>query len=273
MSLQSDASQRVLLAAHRGVAGANIPCNSIPAFQGALRQGADLIELDISRSSDGVLYVFHPGMEPVFLHSEKLISELTSAEVDKLYLVNQDHTPTVWTAPRLEEILQLLKGRCYINLDKFWTCPADITALVRKLGMQDQVLIKTSEDPESISRVEEVAPDLLYMVIMKNEDKLTEALLKRKLRYVGVEALFQNEADPICQPEYIQTMRKRNLVMWANAIVYNYKAVLAAGHTDDISIAESEEQGWGWLARRGFNIIQTDWTMAADHFLHSIGYR
>ena len=57
MSLQQAASQKVLLAAHRGIAGANIPCNSIPAFQGALNQGADLIELDISRSLDGVLYV------------------------------------------------------------------------------------------------------------------------------------------------------------------------------------------------------------------------
>ena len=273
MSLQQAASQKVLLAAHRGIAGANIPCNSIPAFQGALNQGADLIELDISRSLDGVLYVFHPGMEPVFLHSDKLISELTSTEVDRMYLVNQDHTATLWTPPRLEEVFQLLKGRCYINLDKFWTCPAEIAALVRQMGMQDQVLIKTSEDPTSIARVEEVASDLPYMVIMKEEDQLTDELLKRNVRYVGVEALFKTEDAPICQPDYIQSMRKRGLVAWANSIVYDYRAVLSAGHTDDVSIAENGELGWGWLARRGFNIIQTDWIMAADQYLRSMGYR
>ncbi len=31
----------ILVAAHRGVAGANIPCNTIPAFEIALRSGAE----------------------------------------------------------------------------------------------------------------------------------------------------------------------------------------------------------------------------------------
>ena len=271
--IQQAAQNRVLLAAHRGVAGGNIPCNSFPAFQGALRQGADIIELDISRSSDGVLYVFHPGMEPVFLHSEKLIPSLTSSEVEKLRLVNQDHAPTEWGVPRLEEILKLLKGRCYINLDKFWTCPQEIATLVRSMGMQDQVLIKTSADRESIVRVEETAADLPYMVIMREKDELTDELLKRKVRYVGVEALFKTEESPICQTEYIQSMRERGMILWANSIVYDYRAVLAAGHNDDLSVSKDGEAGWGWLARRGFQIIQTDWPLMADQFLHKIGYR
>lgn len=273
MNIQQAASTKVLLAAHRGVAGGNIPCNSIPAFQGALRQGADIIELDISRSLDGVLYVFHPGMEPVFLHSDKLISQLSSAEVDALHLMNQDHTSTVWTPPRLEEVLTLLKGRCYINLDKFWTCPDEISRLVRSMNMQDQVLIKTSEDPQAIDRVEEVAADLPYIVIMREKDGLTDELVKRKMRYIGVEALFETEDAPICQPEYIQSMKDRGLVAWANSIVYDYRAVLSAGHTDDAAVAEGGEHGWGWLAKRGFNIIQTDWPLMADHYLRSIGAR
>lgn len=54
---------RPLLAAHRGVAGGNIPCNTLVAYEIALRQGADIVELDVARSADGVLFVFHPGME------------------------------------------------------------------------------------------------------------------------------------------------------------------------------------------------------------------
>ena len=62
---------RVLVAAHRGVAGGNVPCNSLLGYRGALRQGADIVELDVSRSLDGTLYAFHPCMEPRFLRSEK----------------------------------------------------------------------------------------------------------------------------------------------------------------------------------------------------------
>jgi len=75
------------LVAHRGVCGANIPCNSIAAYKIALAQGADVVEIDVSKSKDGKFYVFHPGMEHVFLKSKPLW-ELKSDKFDNLYLLN-----------------------------------------------------------------------------------------------------------------------------------------------------------------------------------------
>ena len=49
-----------LIAAHRGVCGGNIPGNTLEAFEAALAQGAGVIELDVSQSADGELFVFHP---------------------------------------------------------------------------------------------------------------------------------------------------------------------------------------------------------------------
>ena len=267
MTIQQAAAEKVLVAAHRGVAGGNIPCNSIPAFEAALRQGADIIELDVSMSRDGVLYVFHPGMEPVFLRSKTLIRDMDAAEVDRLFLVNQDSTPTQHHVPRLDDVLNLLRGRCFINLDKFWTCPGRIASQVRALNMQDQVLIKTSATPEVFARVEEAAPDLPYMVIARDVDDFTDDLLSRKLRYVGVEAIFDHEDAPICQPDYLASLKQRGLLAWVNAIVYDYRAVLSAGHTDDFAVSADPEQGWGWLIRRGFNVIQTDWPLALNTYL------
>ena len=40
---------RPFLVAHRGVCGANVPCNSILAYQIALNQGADVVEIDVSK--------------------------------------------------------------------------------------------------------------------------------------------------------------------------------------------------------------------------------
>ena len=65
-----------LIAAHRGVCGGNIPCNTIQAFDIALRQGADIIELDVTRSSDGKMFVFHPGKESIHLYSPRSITDL-----------------------------------------------------------------------------------------------------------------------------------------------------------------------------------------------------
>ena len=267
MTIQEAAARKVLIAAHRGVAGGNIPCNSIPAFRAALRQGADIIELDVAPSRDGVLYVFHPGMEHVFLGSDRMICDMDSRQVDSMVLRNQDHSPTQYHVPRLREVLELLRGKCYINLDKFWSCPAEIAREVRELNMQDQVLVKTMVSEENFARVEEVASDLPYMAVAWDRDDFTEELLKRKMRYVGVEALFASEDKPICQEGYVRSMADRGMVMWANAIVYDYNTVLTAGHTDDIAVSADPDNGWGWLVDRGFNIIQTDWPLALSRYL------
>ena len=52
---------RVQVAAHRGVAGVNIPCNTIPAFDIALNGGAAILEMDLFKSLDGDLYVAYRG--------------------------------------------------------------------------------------------------------------------------------------------------------------------------------------------------------------------
>jgi len=267
MTIQEAAARRVLIAAHRGVAGGNVPCNSVPGFRAALRQGADIIELDVSVSRDGELYVFHPGMEPVFLRSDAYIRDMDSAWVDSMVLHNQDGARTQYHVPRLREVLELLRDKCYINLDKFWDCPEGIARVVRELNMQDQVLIKTSNTAENFARVEEVAYDLPYMVIAWDYDDFTPELKKRNLRYVGVEALFAREDVPIVHEDYIRFMREQGMVLWANAIVYDYRAVLTAGHTDDIAVSTDPDHGWGWLINRGFNIIQTDWPMALGRYL------
>ena len=126
----------VLIAAHRGAAGGNVPCNSLLGYRAALRQGADVIELDVSRSLDGTLYCFHPCMEPRFVRSEKLISQMRDGEVRKLRLVNLDGAATAEPVPLLEEALRLLQGKCRVNIDKFWDDVPGISALVRRLGME-----------------------------------------------------------------------------------------------------------------------------------------
>ena len=51
---------RALIAAHRGASGGNIPCNTLAAYEIALRQGADIVEIDVAISAEGGHYVFHP---------------------------------------------------------------------------------------------------------------------------------------------------------------------------------------------------------------------
>ena len=58
MNIFETAKKKIIIAAHRGVAAGNIPCNTMPAYKTALLQGADMIEIDVDMSADGKLYFF-----------------------------------------------------------------------------------------------------------------------------------------------------------------------------------------------------------------------
>jgi len=272
-TIQASAAERILLAAHRGVSGGNIPCNTLAAYEIALRQGADIVEIDVSITADKQLYVFHPGMEPAHLRSQTYLRDMTAEEVDALHFVNQDGVKTTDIVSRLDDVLELIKGRAYVNVDKFWDAMPEITDCIRRHGMQNDVIVKTSADPKWFDMVEQIAPELPYMPIISSTDNCTEELLKRNINYIGAEVLFADEGCQTASPEYIKQMHDRGLLLWVNSIVYNYKAVLAAGHSDDASLTGDPYTGWGWLADHGYDIIQTDWTLPAKLYLDEIGRR
>lgn len=250
---------RPFVAAHRGVCRANIPCNTVAAYSIALSQGADVVEIDVSRSRDGEFFVFHPGMEPVFIQCGAYLYDMDADEIRKLKLRNSDGVVTHYSIPSLQEVFGLLKGKAYINVDKFWTDVEGISREIRKAGVQDQVIVKTASDEKSWKELETFAPDLMYMPIVWHKDDVTERLAGRNIRYIGVEALFDKETDEVVSDEYISEMHDRGLLLWHNAIIYDEKAVISAGHTDDISLTAGPEKGWGWSIRKHADFIQTDW--------------
>jgi glycerophosphoryl diester phosphodiesterase len=263
------ASKKVLLAAHRGVCGGNIPCNTPQAFEIALRAGADILEIDVTRAADGTLYVFHPGKEKTFLRADVDLTKMTAAEIDQMPLMNPDQCSTPYHVSRLDDVLELLKDRCIINVDKFWDSMPEITACIRRHGMQEQVLVKTGANPDEMRRVAAIAPDLPYMPVCGGRFFDLDACLQSGARTVGVEICFGSEQDLAVAPETLERIHQKGLVTWANAIVFSYKSVLAAGHSDDRSMLGDPAGGWGWLVDRGFDILQTDWTLQARLYLES----
>lgn len=89
---------------------------------------------------------FHPGMEHPHLGSDKLIADMTSDEVEKLRYRNFDDAPTTYPVSTFYDVMARLKGRCFINVDKFWTAMPEISAVIRSLGMEEQVIVKTSPE-------------------------------------------------------------------------------------------------------------------------------
>ena len=258
-----------LLVAHRGVCGANVPCNSIAAYKIALNQGADVVEIDVSKSKDGKFYVFHPSMEHVFLRSDRRIDQMTSDEVDALFLVNQDSVKTSYKVPTLSEVLALLKDKVYINVDKFWTDVEGIAKEIRKAGVEKQVIVKTYVDEKSLEAVTKYAPDFMFMPLIWAKDTVTDKLLENGVNVIGAELLFDKEDCECIQDGYIKSMHDKGLMVWMNSIIYDENAVISAHHTDDGSLCGNPDDGWGWLIDKGADFIQTDWLLMLKDYINN----
>ena len=261
----------VLIATHRGMVCANIPHNTIPAFEIALSHGSHMLETDVTRGGDGTMYVFHPGKEMAQFGVDVNIKQMTARQVAELRYLNDDRNPTTHGVLLLDDLLETYKNRCILNLDHGWKCFPDMIAAVRRHGMEEQVLLKAPATEENLKAVEDLAPDMMFMGIIKNEDTITPLLESMKIRYVAAELIFDREDSPLISPEYIKSHHDKGRLLWCNAIVYNYQKVLSAGHTDDVAVLGDPDSGWGWIVDRGFDIIQTDWTRELKDYLDSRG--
>lgn len=259
-NLREKAKENIIVIAHRGVAGGNIPCNTMAAYEIALKQGADMIEVDVSCSADGKLFLFHPMMELSHLNKPLLLSTLPYSFIKKLHYVNYDRAQTQFGIADFDDFLEQFKGRCFINIDKFWSNPEKIYKAIKRHNMEDQMLVKSKlGNGKVLDVLENLAPEIAFMPIVNDTYAQHNEIMKRNINYVGVECCFKKDSAEVASEEFIEKMKRDNILLWANSIVFSHKVQLAGGHSDDTALTKSEDEGWGWLADRGFDMIQTDW--------------
>ena len=270
-NLNCSAKEKIIIVAHRGVFGGNIPCNTMAAYEIALKQGADMLETDVNATADGKLICFHPGMEKEHLAKKVSLPQMPWSEVSKLRFANIDDHVTQFGILTFDDFLETFKDRCFINVDKFWDNPEAIYQTVKRHGMLDQIVVKAPPTDGVLRVLEELAPELAYMPVVRVKFDGHEELMKKNVNYVGIEALFFDDSDEIVSEAFIDRVHRDGKLMWVNSIIYDYKEQIAAGHSDDTALTESEELGWGWLADRGFDLIQTDWPMMLIDYLKRSG--
>lgn len=266
-NLHEKAKENIIVVAHRGASGGNIPCNTMTAYEIALKQGADMIEVDVSCSSDGKLFLFHPGMEIEHLNRDINLPEMTYKQIRNVRYVNYDNTPTQFRIAGFDDFLEQFKGRCFINIDKFWGNPEKIYKAIKKHGMTEQMLVKSKPSKNVFDVLENLCPELPYIPVVSEKHPMHEELMKKGINYIGAEVLFKKDNSYLASDEFIDMMHSDGKLVWVNSIIYDYKEQLAGGHSDDTAMTVSEDYGWGWLADRGFDFIQTDWTMMLTDYL------
>ncbi len=131
-----------LVVAHRGDSG-QIPENTRLAIESAIDIGADLVEVDVRLTKDGVPILIHYARLEHTTTGRGLVADHTWEEIRRL-------DAGVWRGsefagepvPSLEEVVDLTRGRVPLNLD-FQTSDAVApgVAMVRDAGMTGDVVV------------------------------------------------------------------------------------------------------------------------------------
>ena len=148
--------------AHRGVWGAGVPENSLPAFEQAIDLGADMIEFDVRRTRERDLIIFHDAEL-----AGAPVASLTRSEIEDLAGV---------LPPLLEEALELAYGRIALDVELKEDGYADEVAdLLAGFAASGGELIVTSFIDLVLARLTELTPQLSRgLVLSRSTERAPE---------------------------------------------------------------------------------------------------
>lgn len=253
----------------------SLPENSILAVENAIRHGADVVEIDLKKTSDGHFVLMHDRDLDRTTTSSGPVSEKTLEEILELNLVHNGKV-TDERVPTLEEVLELVRGRSLINLDHINPILEEVLPLVEELNMLDHAIIKTRNTPdEMVNRLESFPIDeILFMPIISghnySDGDLIELIAEYqdKLGITAVELIFNPENYDRMTEELFGSIHDMGIRVWINTL---WNGRLSGGLADEDIPAKTEEV-FGSLLERGVTIIQTDQTSYLRSYITSPHY-
>ncbi|MCX2574588.1 glycerophosphodiester phosphodiesterase family protein [Pedobacter sandarakinus] len=249
-------NSKVLVAAHRGD-WRNAPENSLKAFDNATKLGVDIIELDLALTKDSVVIVMHDQSIDRTTNGTGSPSQYSLQEIKKFYLKSGHGQLTMHKIPTLEEALQLLKGRVWINLDKSYPYFREAYKVLVATGTLNQCIFKSSENYKTVkNKYGDLLDKIIYMPVVRgsNPDALKDILeYNTRLKPYAFELVaFDSNSDILNRTNEITSSGSK---IWINALWPS----LNDGHDDDRAVEMNQpDQSWGWLIAHGATIIQTD---------------
>ena len=146
--LQSDGS--VLIIAHRAN-GSSFPENSVSAILSSSKTGADIVEIDVRRTSDGGFVLMHDHTLGRTTDGKGFVSGKSFDYITSLHLKGRDGKITSEKVPSLEEALLAAKeAGVMVNIDKAFIFAPEIAEIAQRTGTLKHLIFKSDASPEEV---------------------------------------------------------------------------------------------------------------------------
>lgn len=261
-----------LITAHRGQWGGNIVQNTLESAQIAWRSGADILELDVEASTDGVFYCFHTNVEEDVVGQKVDFSKMTWQEIQSFDTINSLRAASGYPIQSLQTMLEGAPQAMYLQIDRCYLYLVNLLAYLDQfpLDIRQRVIIKIPYDLKAMEMLNAHPFKYATMLIIDASNQFKMLSHYQDVNWLGIEVLAQSDQSDTYGPEFIERIHQAGLWVQVNAIRLSKDRDLYAGYDDDISLLDHPHQGWGKLISYGADIIQTDWVMALNTYRREI---
>jgi glycerophosphoryl diester phosphodiesterase len=219
---------RTLIFGHRG-AKAYAPMNTIPAFELAVAQGADGVELDVWLSKDGYPVIIHDDTVDGTTDGHGSIQEKTLAEIKALDAGSYFDPKFAGTrVPTLDEVFEAVGQQLIINVEiksnetRREGIEQVVADCIVKHNMQRRVIV-SSFDARVLKTLREIDPDMpigyLYAPNYRFFPEVMEAL----------DHEAKHPYHDMLTPEYVSSLHGYRINTWTVNEPERVKALIELG--------------------------------------------
>lgn len=237
-TLLDASSSTVMVASHRATHN-KFAENSLSAIKESIRIGADIIEIDIKVSKDGIPFLMHDGTLDRTTTGTGDPEELTWEQLQQLFIEDKGKKTTL-KIPSLEEVLKLAHGHILVDLDLKTDRIEHVINVVYKTETKDIVFFFDS-DYEVLSRIQAIDRDFMIMPRAHSLDQADSAIAIFDPPIVHIDFSFYTR-------ESVSAIRSSRARVWINAL----------GAPDNDMRRGKEKRALKKLLQHGASIIQTD---------------
>lgn len=231
-------SSTVLVASHRATHN-RYPENSLKAIEESIRIGADIVEIDVKVSKDGIPFLMHDRTLDRTTTGKGDPEQFTWEELQQLFVIDKGKQ-TAFKIPSLDEALELAYGKILVDLDLKTDRIEDVIRIVNKTSTEDIVFFFDS-DYSILARVRGVDKDLLIMPRAHSVAEADSAITLFDPPVVHIDFSFYTH-------ECVRSIQSSNARVWINAL----------GDPDEDIRRGKEKRALKKLLQHGANVVQTD---------------
>lgn len=261
--LAESSTFKIWLCSHRGNTqkgiAEGIPENSLKALDQAIIAGAEIVEIDVRSTLDGVLVLMHDKTIDRTTNGSGTLSNISYEQLKEYKLKDAKGNVTEESVPTLEEALKQGKGKIYFNLDiANKDIPVrKIVSLLQRLHMIDETLLYVSTDRNYASDLQSIDNGLLLHPMVASSEDITYFTS----RLSGIQVLQLSTSNAI-SGVLAKEIREKGLLVFSNIVGGNDTNMLAGSYSGLVN-----------MINKRVALIQTDYTELADMYLKSKGYR